>query len=67
MKKKKKNSNQLRKETKAKLRKIGKRNRKFVHLVCTQCGREFKINTNPGNYDLWTEEIKKHYVCLICR
>jgi len=63
----KKNSKQLKKETKAKLKKIGKRNRKFVHLVCVKCKRDFRIRTNIGNYDLWTNDMKKHYVCLLCR
>jgi len=67
MKKKKKNSNQLRKETKAKLKAIGRRSRKFMHLVCIKCKREYKIRINLGNEVLYTDKIKKNYICLICR
>ena len=63
----KKNSKQLRKETKIKLKKIGRRNRKFVHIVCTKCGKTIDIMINLSSIDLYTKEMRKHYICLLCR
>lgn len=61
-----KTSHQLRKETKAKLKKVGKVSRKFVHLICKRCKREYKIRINRADIDLYTDELKKNYICLIC-
>lgn len=62
----KKNSNQIRKETRARYKKIGRRSRKFVHLTCKKCGREYKIRINSGHEPLYTDKLKKNYICLIC-
>ena len=64
---KRKNSKQLRKETRNKLKKIGRRSRYFIHLICKECKREYKIRINAGNQELYTDELKNNYICLICR
>jgi len=63
----KKNSKQLRKETRKKLKALGRMSRKFMHLVCIKCKRKYSIRTNAGNEGLYTEKYKKNYVCLVCR
>jgi len=62
-----KNSRQLRKETKERLKKVGRRNRQFVTLKCIKCKREFKIRINPGTVDLYTDKLKRNYICLLCK
>lgn len=64
---KKKSSNQLRKETRRRLKEIGRRNRKFIKLTCSKCRREYKIRINIDHEDLYTKEVKKNYICLLCR
>ena len=63
----KKNSQQLREETRERLKEIGRRSRKFVRLICGNCKREFKIRINPGTENLYTDKVKKDYICIICR
>ncbi len=58
-------SKELRKRTRKKLKKIGRRNRKFVYLKCNQCGKERQIRT--ADKSLYTEKIRKKYVCVLCR
>jgi len=36
-----------------------------IKLTCTKCKREFVIRSH--NPELYTEELRKKYVCLICR
>jgi len=36
-----------------------------VGLTCSKCKADIRINTN--NPELYTEELKKNYVCLNCR
>lgn len=64
---KRKTSQQLRKETKKKLKNFGRRSRKFIYITCKKCKRETKIRINLGNIELYTDELKKNYICLFCR
>lgn len=61
----KKNSYQLKQETKKKLKEIGVKNRKFITLKCIKCKREYHIRINAGS--VYTEEYIKSYVCLLCK
>jgi len=63
----KKNSQQLRKETRERLKELGKRNRKFVYMTCQRCKREVQIHINRDHEDLYTDDLKKNYICAICR
>jgi arginyl-tRNA--protein-N-Asp/Glu arginylyltransferase len=65
--KSKKNSKQLSKETRKKLKTLGRRSRKFIHLVCIKCNREYSIRINREHEDLYTDKVIKNYVCLLCR
>ena len=58
-------SKELRKKTKDLLKKIGKRNRQFVNIVCSRCKQELHIRVNDKS--IYTEEIIKNYVCLLCK
>ena len=64
---KRKTSKQLRKETRKKLKAIGRRSRKFAHLICNKCKREMKIRINLDHLDLYNDELRKSYICLFCK
>jgi len=52
---------------KAFIRRIKKegRGKAFLTLICKKCKKEFRIRVN--NIDIYTEEIKKNWVCLLCK
>ncbi len=39
--------------------------RQFVNLICIKCKRECHIRVNDKNN--WSDNIKKNYICLICK
>lgn len=49
------------------IRKSRKANRylKSIGLTCKKCNIIIRVNTT--NPDLYTEEVKKNYICLNCR
>lgn len=57
-------SKELRKETKKKLKALGKRNRKFIKVECISCHKIDRIRVN--NPELYTEEVQKKYKCFLC-
>jgi len=59
-----KTSDELKRETQEELSKIGRRNRRFVHLVCSICHRECQIRTS--NPELYTVEVKQKWTCFNC-
>lgn len=63
----KKNSQELRSETKQRLKDIGRRSRKFVYLTCKICKQERQIRIDPSHVDLYTDELRKNYICILCR
>ena len=65
--KSKKTSQQLTRETRKRLREMGHRNRKFVHLTCIKCKKIWDIRINAGDEVLFTDKLKKNYICLLCR
>ena len=36
-------------------------------LICCRCKREFPLNTNKNNLPLYTEEVRKNWICPICK
>ncbi len=58
-------SKELRKKTREIFKKLGKRNRLFMNIICSRCKRELHIRVNDKN--IYTEEIIKNYVCLLCK
>lgn len=60
------NSNERRKKVKKKLQELGlSKNRKFIKLTCTICGKENELRIN--NPDIYTEEVRKRYKCWKCK
>lgn len=60
-------SKDLKKKTKKKLRKFygGKKSRSFVYLTCKKCKGEHKIRVN--NKEIYTEEVRKDWTCMLCK
>ena len=53
------------KETKKKLKAIETRGTNIIPLICSKCKKHYDIRTN--NVKLYTEELVKNYICLLCR
>ena len=58
---------QLSKETKQKLKDIETRGKNIIPLICSKCKRTYEIRTDIDNVKLYTEELAKSYICLLCR
>jgi hypothetical protein len=39
--------------------------RKFVTIICTNCKKEIRIQTS--NKEMYTEQVRANYVCLLCK
>ena len=59
-----KTSDEIRKETQEELSKLGRRNRRFVHLVCSICHKTCQVRTS--NPTMYTEAVKQKWVCFTC-
>lgn len=55
------------KENKAYVKKHRQRNRKYVKLTCKKCNRLYKIHISHDNVHLYTDKLRKNYVCILCR
>ena len=44
---------------------ITPKRRKFLYLICQKCKQERKIHTN--NADIYTDEIRNNYICVLCK
>ena len=45
---------------------LGKgKHRGFVYIHCIRCNKEVRIHTN--NKELYTDEIRKDYICIVCK
>lgn len=65
----KKTSKDLKKYTKEKLKKVfgGRMSRIYVHMICKECKREYKIRVNTKEQKEVFNSLKDTWVCMICR
>jgi len=57
----------LSKEVINEYKEIEKRNNNHINITCTKCKRISAIRVNLGNEVLYTEKLKRSYICLLCR
>ena len=60
----------IKKSSKAILREAKKitgkgKHRDFVYLICSRCGKEWRIHAN--NKEIYTEEIRKTFIGVCCK
>jgi hypothetical protein len=59
------NSHEQLKRVRKRLSEMGlNKKRKFVHLTCNKCKKLTDIRVN--NPDIYTEELRKTWVCYLC-
>lgn len=44
-----------------------KRSHQWVILECSKCHKKTKIDINIGHKELYTEKVRKNWVCMFCR
>lgn len=39
----------------------------YLNLTCTQCHKNIQLHINKEHLPLYTDELKRNYVCLLCK
>lgn len=55
------------KEVRKYVKKHRQKNSSYVKMKCTRCKRVYNIHTHADHLKLYTPELKKNWVCLICK
>lgn len=55
------------KEARKYVKKHRQKNRLYVKMKCNVCKRVYNIHTHPEHLELYTPELKKKWICLICK